>query len=92
MNKVYLVESRDFDGYLFVKKAFSNRTKAQAYIDGKLSWKKQLKEETGLDYDEWYNKEWLLKHDAMSDKMYNWLFDHSIEDDREFFINALDVE
>ena len=92
MNKVYLVESRDFERYLFVEKAFSNRTKAQAYIDGKLSWKKQLKEETGLDYDEWYNKEWLLKHECMSNKMYNWLFDHSIEDEREFFISELDIE
>lgn len=92
MNKVYLVESRDFEGYSFIEKAFSNRTKAQAYIDGKLSWKKQLKEEIGLDYDEWYNKEWLLKQESMPDKMYNWLFDHSIEDDQEFFINELDVE
>lgn len=91
MNKVYLVESRDFEGYLFVEKAFSNRTKAQAYIDEKLSWKKQLKEETGLDYDEWYNKEWLLKHECMSDEMYNWLFDHSIEDE-SFFISELDIE
>ena len=91
MNKVYLVESRDFEGYLFVEKAFSNRTKAQAYIDEKLSWKKQLKEETGLDYDEWYNKEWLLKHESMSDEMYNWLFDHSIEDE-SFFISELDIE
>lgn len=53
---------------------------------------KQLKEEIGLDYDEWYNKEWLLKQESMPDKMYNWLFDHSIEDDQEFFINELDVE
>ena len=87
MNKVYLVKSIEFEGYPFIEKAFSNRTKAQAYIDEKMSWKKQLKEETGLDYDEWYNKD-----EAMSDKMYNWLFDHSIEDDRKFFINELDVE
>lgn len=39
MDKVYLVKSRDFEGYPFIEKAFSNRTKAQAYIDGKLSWK-----------------------------------------------------
>ena len=87
MDKVYLVTSREFDCYPSIEKAFSNRTKAQAYIDGKLSWKKQLKEETGLDYDEWYNKD-----EAMPDKMYNWLFDHSIENDREFFISELDVE
>lgn len=92
MDKVYLVKSRDFEGYPFIEKAFSNRTKAQAYIDGKLSWKKQLKEETGLDYDEWYNKEWLLKNESMSNKMYNWLLYHFIEDDREFFINELEVE
>lgn len=92
MDKVYLVKSRDFEGYPFIEKAFSNRTNAQAYIDEKFSWKKQLKEETGLDYDEWYNKEWLLKHESMSDEMYNWLFDHSIEDDRDFFISELDVE
>lgn len=92
MDKVYLVKSRDFDGYPFIEKAFSNRAKAQAYIDEKFSWKKQLKEETDLDYDEWYNKEWLLKHESMSDEMYNWLFDHSIEDDRDFFISELDVE
>ena len=30
-----------------------------------------------MDYDEWYNKD-----EAMPDKIYNWLFDHSIEDER----------
>ena len=37
MNKVYLVKSREFDCYPSIEKAFSNKIKAQAYIDGKMS-------------------------------------------------------
>lgn len=37
MDKVYLVKSREFDGYPSIEKAFSNRRKAQAYIDEKMS-------------------------------------------------------
>ena len=92
MDKVYLVKSREFDCYPSIEKAFSNRIKAQAYIDEKMSWKKQLKEETGLDYDEWYNKEWFTYHEPMPNEMRDWIYKHSVAEDRVYFINELDVE
>lgn len=92
MDKVYLVYSQEPYERPFCEKAFSNRTKAKAYIDEKFSWKKQLKEETGLDYDKWYNKEWLLEHKPMPNEMQNWLYDHSIRDEQEYYINTLEVE
>lgn len=93
MDKVYLVYSKSepYEPH-FIEKAFSNRTKAQAYIEGKMSWKRQLKEETGLDYDEWYVDGWLMKAKAMPDKMLNWLDDHSINDQEEYYIDVLEVE
>lgn len=92
MDKVYLVKSREFDCYPSIEKAFSNRIKAQAYIDEKMSWKRQLKEETGLDYDEWYNKEWFTYHEPMSNEMRDWIYKHSVAEDQVYFINELDVE
>ena len=92
MDKVYLVISKEFDCYPSIEKAFSNKTKAQAYIDEKMSWKKQLKEETGLDYDEWRANDWLMYRNCMPDKMLDWLDDYSVDDQKEYYYDILEVE
>lgn len=92
MDKVYLVYSRSLYEHPFREKVFSSKTKAQAYINGKRSWKKQLKEETGLDYDEWHANDWLIYRNCMPDKMSDWLDDHSIDDQKEYYYDILEVE
>ena len=38
------------------------------------------------------NKEWLIYHEPMSDEMRDWIYNHSVAEDRVYFINVLNVK
>ncbi len=91
MDKVYLVHYHNID-IDHIDKAFSSKEKAEVYIKEKYAWKEQLKQETGLDYDEWLTEVRHVKWKPISNKMQNWLDKHDIEDDVTYYICEIDVE